>query len=144
MGTQFDLITPVVIVGILMVLVVGMQQFMLETSAETRLINRDQAEIGIGLQLVQEELRGLTDIETLTDSTIVYATATTDTVAIRRMNGELQIIRNSSDTLKFDIGLTGIDFTLLSDSGAAPFFLRMRLTADGAAVQRDYYLRNLN
>lgn len=144
MGTQFDLITPIVIVGILMLLVLGMQQFMMETSAETRLINRDQADISIGVQLVQEEIRGLTSIETITDSTLVYATAASDTIAIRRMNGELQIIRNSTDTLSYDIGLTDIQFTLLSDSGVAPFFLRMRLDTDVAAVQRDFFLRNVN
>lgn len=144
MGTQFDLITPVVIVGILMLLVLGMQQFMMETSAETMGINRDQAEIGIGVQLIQEELRGLTTIEAITDSTLVYATATSDTIAIRRMNGELQIIRNSTDTLRYDIGLTDIQFTLLSDAGVAPFFLRMRLDTDVAAVQREFFLRNVN
>jgi hypothetical protein len=144
MGTQFDLITPVVIVGILMVLVVGMQQFMMETSAETMGINRDQAEIGIGVQLIQEELRGLTSIEAITDSTLVYATAASDTISIRRMNGELQIIRNSTDTLRYDIGLTDLGFTLISDAGAPPFFLRMRLDTDVAAVQRDFFLRNVN
>lgn len=143
MGTQFDLITPVVIVGILMVLVVGMQQFMMETSAETRLINNEQAEIGIGVQLIQEELRGLTSIVAITDSTIRYATATADTVSIRGWNGDLQIIRNA-DTLSVDIGLSDIEFTLLSDAGVAPFFLRMRLDTDEAAVQREFFLRNLN
>ncbi len=142
MGSQFDLITPVVILGILMLLVVGLQQFMQTSSAETRFINRNQAEIGIAMQVMQEELKGLTSVIAINDSVFRYTTATNDTVRVFRLSARLAVLRNG-DTLFYDVGLTDIQFNLISDSGEAPFFLRLRLDAENAATQREFYLRNL-
>lgn len=148
MAVQFDLITPVVILAILMLMVVTMQSFMQESSAETRIINQNQAEIGIAMQILQEEIKGLTEVSAVTDTTFRYVTAALDTVLFYRQGENLAIRRrspgNPADTLFYDVGLTAIQFSIQSNAGLAPFFLRLRLDADNSATQRDFYLRNLN
>jgi hypothetical protein len=148
MAVQFDLITPVVIVGILMLMVVTMQSFMQESSAETRIITQNQAEVSIAMQILQEEIKSLTSISTVTDSTFRYVTAALDTVLFYRQGENLAIRRrspgNPADTLFVNVGLTAIQFSVQSNGGLAPFFLRLRLDSQNSATQRDFYLRNLN
>lgn len=148
MAVQFDLITPVVILGILMLMVVTMQSFMQESSAETRIINQNQAEINIAMQILQEEIKGLTEISAVTDTTFRYVTAALDTILLFRQGENLAIRRrsqgNPADTMFVNVGLTAIQISVQSDGGLAPFFLRLRLDAANSATQRDFYLRNLN
>lgn len=147
MAVQFDLITPVVVLGILLLLMLSLQQFMSETTAENRQIHLNHAETAIAMQIVDEQLRGLDQIVAITDSTLRYVTAADDSVRMWAAGTALVVRRVPSggtavaDT--FDVGLEQLRFTLRDTGGAAPFFLMVRIGTEKSVTEREFYLRNL-
>ncbi len=148
MGSQYDLVISFIVAGMLVLLVLSMQIFMVETTAETSAIHTTQARINVGMQRLHEEVRGFDRLIQLNDSVLVFGTAAGDSVRIGRTGSRLVLHRTPAigaartDTL--ELGLTDTDFRITDTAGAAPYFLRIRLDAQGTAIQRDIYLRNLD
>ena len=63
MGVQIDLIVPPIILGLLIILIFNVNAFILETSVDNRLTNDMQTFADVTVDIVQEELRGLTEFD---------------------------------------------------------------------------------
>lgn len=116
MGIQFDLIIPPVIVGFIILALFSINTFMMETSVENRLSHEMQTFADNTVILLQDELRTLDSIESLTDSTISFATTKKDTIKIYRQGRNLNITRTdaataTTDTEEYPARLQSLKFT---------------------------------
>lgn len=98
MGVQFDLIIPPVIVGFIILTLFSIHSFMMETSVDNRLSAEMQSFADNTTILLQNELRTLESITSLTDSTIRFVTTRKDTVHIYRQGRKLIITRTAAAT----------------------------------------------
>jgi len=168
MGVQLDIILPPIIVGILIILIFRINAFMMESSADARLINDVQNKADTAINIIQEELRGLNSegisISTDTlqfsrDAELNGNLVSQDFMFVRDdSNGQLKIFFNDlatgePDSLVYGLNLRSIDFFALS-----PQLLRVRVESESnpehhvrfrndqqtvrAVSERDFLLRH--
>ncbi|HET6528452.1 MAG TPA: hypothetical protein VFG39_06845 [Balneolaceae bacterium] len=99
MGIRFDLIISSTIAGVIILMLFRVNTFMMETSVDNRLIHEMQNFADATALLIQNELRSLESIESLTDSTIRFATTEQDTIEIFKQGRDLIILRKDVATL---------------------------------------------
>ena len=82
MGVQIDLIVPPIIVGLLIILIFNVNSFILETSVDNRLTNDMQTFADVSVDVVQEEIRGLRELNYggISDSKFTFVNIQQDTV----------------------------------------------------------------
>jgi hypothetical protein len=162
MNVQLDLILPPIIVGMLILMIMGVNQMMMESQIGNRLNIDMQNFANSTMVMLQENLRDVQDVVAISDSTLTYTSATSDTVRIERENRDLLMIRRpvsgATDTLRFNSNLADIRFTLFLLAMDGPTMLRVRIETESAAnmqistatntyrafAERDFYLRNLD
>lgn len=98
MGIQFDLIIPPIIVGFIILILFRMNSFMMSTSIDNRLSSEMQNFADATVILLQNELRTLRSIESMTDSTIRFSTTELDTIEIYKEGRNLNIATKSAAT----------------------------------------------
>lgn len=162
MGIQFDLIIPPVIAGFIILTLFSINKFMLDTSVDTRLTNEMQNFANISVEIIQNELRSLKSIETLTDSTIRFSTTEEDTVEIYREGRSLNVDQLTgdgtvTDTEEHPARLKSLTFTPKEMMGSVPKLLHFRIVTEStpeqqvgedpesirAYAEKQIYLRNI-
>jgi hypothetical protein len=161
MNVQLDLILPPIVLGILLVLILSLNRMMMESQTGNRLNHEMQLFANTALLVLQEELRDLDEVVTITDSTLVYLTPARDTVRIRRDLRDLVFIHTAgvaSDTTRINARLANLNFNQFLLHGTGPMMLRVRVETESsvdqeiggtlaryrAFAERDFYLRNLD
>lgn len=146
MGVQIDLIVPPIIVGLLIIIIFRLNAFIMETSTDNRLNNDMQMFAEVTSRLIQEEVRGATDIKLplneSTPNTVLkfYVDSVKDTVWIQRSGKNLEIIRQSSispsipDTVIYPSSLSILEFDLERKPGdnpiKPPHYLNIRIQTE--------------
>lgn len=166
MGVQLDLIIPPVIVGLLVILIFRMNAFVLETSADNRLIGGVQTNADVAIDIIQEELRGLQGDLEISEDTLQFdkyimdaATNPHPFMIVRDDNNQQlkvhfqDVVTSVPDSIVYDFNLSSLDFTI-----TGPDILRVRVEAESrpdqhvrfrndvetvrAVTERDIFLRN--
>lgn len=162
MSAYLDLLIPPIIVGILILTILSLNTRMMESQIDARLTNEMQQYANAALSAIQEELREVDTIVSVTDTTFSYLTAARDTVRIFRLNRNLMLrARNAAggaaDTTVYPARLTDLRFNTVLLGPGGPTLLRVRVESESigaeqlsnspsrqrAFAQRDFYLRNI-
>jgi hypothetical protein len=163
MSTFLDLLIPPIIVGILILTILSLNNRMMESQIDTRLTNEMQQYANAALSAIQEELREVETIVSLTDTTFRFLNASRDTVSISRQGRDMLLrIRPSfggiADTTVFPARLTNLQFNTILVGPSGTTLLRVRVESESigteqlagtpsrqrAFAQRDFYLRNID
>ena len=170
MGVQIDLIVPPIIVGLLIILIFNVNSFILETSVDNRLTNDMQTFADVSVDVVQEEIRGLRELNYggISDSTFTFVNIQQDTVSIWADRGALKFRKHGlttspADTAIYPGYLKSINFNLEPENVVNPNFLRVKITTESrpehharvsskndentvvrAFSEKQIYLRNLD
>lgn len=167
MGIRLDLIISFIIVGILTITIVVLNSSMLQSSVDTLLYNNVQTFADISTEVLQEELKLATQIlqpanPALPDSVLRFVTTSDDTLKVERDGQNLQVIRQnfSSDTIRYDLYLSAIQFDLQPDTVSVPYYLYVHFRTESPKKQNSsfqegietakgfselrYYLRNVH
>jgi hypothetical protein len=163
MSTYLDLLIPPIIVGILILTILSLNTRMMESQIDTRLTNEMQQYANAAMSAIQEELREVDTVISLTDSTFSYLNATLDTVRIFRQGRDLMLRSRSSaggaaDTTMFPARLTSLRFNTVPLGPSGPTLLRVLVESESigseqmsgspyrqrAFAQRDFFLRNID
>ncbi|MDG5767687.1 hypothetical protein QA596_09440 [Balneolales bacterium ANBcel1] len=144
---QADLIIPPILVGLLVLLILRINVFILETSVESRLHTELQSRSSVALELIQEQVRDLDSFLAEPDTLLQFRTASGDHVAIERAERNLQIIRHpfnpitnshgAPDTTSHPMSLSDLRFLAQPDTidfNFAPF-LRISLETESRPDQ---------
>lgn len=168
MGIQLDVVFSVIIVGMLTMMIFGVNSFVLQNSVDTRLYNDMQMFADVSTDVFQEEL--MTAVEILqpvnasTPSNVLkFVDINGDIVEVQRDGRAIELVRSSAptDTIRYDLFLSGIEFDLEPDTVATmPYYLRVTFQTESdpgqhvsfqndietanAFSQRRYYLRNVH
>lgn len=167
MGFRLDLVISAIIVGIITLLILGLNSTMLQNSVDALLYNNMQTFADVSTEVLQEELKSAAVIlrpsdPAVPDSILRFITTDEDTLKVERVGRNLQVIRRNitSDTLKYDLLLSDIQFDLQPDDVAVPYYLYVQVQTESrksqhASFQKDvetakgfsemrYYLRNVH
>ena len=166
MGFRLDLVISAIIVGILIILIFGLNSSMLQNSVDTMLYNNMQTFADVSTEVLQEEIKMASNILQPTnpaspDSVLRFVTTNGDTLKVERSGRNIQIIKQNitSDTLSYDLHLSSLQFDLQPDTVAVPYYLFVKIQTESqksqhASFQKDvqtakafsevrYYLRNV-
>lgn len=163
MSTYLDLLIPPVIVGILILTILSLNTRMMESQIDARLTNEMQQYANAALSAIQEEVREVENVISVTDTTFSFITATRDTVRIFR-NGRDMMIRSrnaaggAADTVVYPARLTSLRFNTVLLGPSGPTLLRVSAESESigaeqltnspsrqrAFAQRDFFLRNID
>ncbi|MBP3191914.1 hypothetical protein [Natronogracilivirga saccharolytica] len=121
MAFQPDLVVPPIIIAMLILMVLGINSLILESSVDNRLANDMQTRAALAVDLVQEEVRGLEQLLEEPDSTLRFFTFTGDSVVISQRDKNLKIIRKDRisevpDTVYYDLDLKKVRFASYPDT----------------------------
>lgn len=140
MGIQLDFVIPPIIVGLLVILLLRINSFMMETSVDNRVTNDMQTLADVTTKVLQEELRTADFIinpsnPAIPDSVLKFVSLSSDTVLIKKSGLALQIIHidpvsSSSDTISYPSNLSSISFDLEPDTVATPYFLNIKVETE--------------
>lgn len=167
MGIRLDLVFSFIIVGILTMLIFGVNSFVLQNSVDTRLYNDMQMFADVSTDVFQEELKSAVEIlqpvNSSTPSNVLrFINLEGEEVEIQRDGRVIELVRSSApnDTIRYDLYLSGIQFDLEPDTIAVPHYLRVTFRTESdpaqhvssrnevqtsnAFSQRSYYLRNVH
>lgn len=163
MNIQMDLVLPPIIVGTLILLILGLNRLMMESGSDARLSKDMQQFANTALLVLQEELRDLDTIVSITDSTLTYRAVNTDTIRIFQDDREMILLRSNApaslqDTTRYAVRLANLRFVLTQLDITGPFMLNVTVTSESlpqeaaginppryrAFATRDFYLRNLD
>lgn len=167
MGIRLDIVFSAIIVGIITLLIFGVNAFVLQNSVDTRLYNDMQNFADVSIDVFHEELK--TAVEVLQPANassptnfLRFVSLNGDTVEVQRDGRAVEMVRSSAsaDTIRYDLFLSGIEFDLEPDTIAVPHYLRVtfRTQSDpnqhvsfqnniqtaNAFSERRYYLRNVH
>lgn len=167
MGVRLDVVISFIIVGILTLLIFGVNRFVLENSTDTRLFNDMQMFADVSTDVFQEELK--TAVTILQPSSagspsnvLRFVNLEGEEVEIQRDGTVVEMVKSSapSDTIRYDLFLSGIEFDLDPDTLATPFYLTVTFQTESdpaqhvsfndevetakAFAKRRYYLRNIH
>ena len=168
MGVQIDLIVPPVIVGLLIILIFRMNSFMMESSADTRLINDVQSQADVAMDVIQEEIRGInSNAVTFSQDTMRYSKFSEESGTITSRdfmlvrdseNGQLKLHFQNLATANPDTLVYGINLSSLEFSSPQSHILRVRVETESdpaqhvrfrndtqtvrAVSERDFFLRH--
>lgn len=158
MSTLLDIVSAVVIAGIIFLLIMNIQATMLESNVENRMMQDLQGMADVTISFIQEEIKRLTEFEEITDSTIRFKNTNNDVITFERVDNALRSYRifpdDSTPVERFDnVYLRMLRFETVSLPGAPHALLRIRVlceienTVDQSATiiayaQRDVFLRN--
>ncbi len=162
MSTYVDLLVPPVIVGILILAILSLNNRMIESQVDSRLTNEMQQYANAALSAIQEELREVETVISITDTTFSYLNANRDTLRFFRQDRDMLLRFRSAaggvaDTTFFPARLTDLRFNTVSLGPSGPTLLRVRVESESVAAeqvsgspyrqrafaQRDFYLRNI-
>lgn len=163
MNIQMDLILPPIVIGMLILLILTLNNTMMESQNSNRLAHEMQSFANNTIQLLQEELREIQTVVVAADTLLRYVTFTNDTVSVFRTNRNLTFQRRvpaGTVTLtQVPARLTDIRFTMFTLGGVdGPPFLRVRVETASveneevsgtpgslrAFAEKDFYLRNID
>jgi len=163
MSAYLDLLIPPIIVGILILTILSLNNRMMESQIDARLTNEMQQYANAALSALQEELREVETIVSLTDTTFSFLNASRDTVRIFRQGRDMLLRTRPSaggvaDTTLFPARLTNLQFSTILVGPSGPTLLRVRVESESigteqlagspsrqrAFAQRDFYLRNID
>ncbi len=135
---------------------------MMESQIDARLTNEMQQYANAALSAIQEELREVDTVVSLTDSTFSFLNASRDTVRIFRQGRDMKLrvrpsVGGAADTTSFPARLTDLRFNTVLLGPSGPTLLRVRVESESigaeqlsgsparqrAFAQRDFYLRNI-
>lgn len=167
MGLRLDLVFSFIIVGILTLLIFGVNAFVLQNSTDTRIYSDMQMFADVSTDVFQEELKTAVEILQPSNSStptnvLRFVNLDGEEVLIQRDGRVIELVRSSapSDTIRYDLYLSGIEFDLEPDTVATPYYLRVTFQTESEAnqhasfqnevqtanafSQRRYYLRNVH
>lgn len=167
MGVKLDLVFSFIIVGILTILIFGVNRFVLENSVDTRLYNDMQMFADVSTDVFQEELKSAVSILQPTSpaspsNVLRFINLNGEEVEIQRNGTVVEMVKSStpSDTIRYDLFLTDIEFDLEPDTLAMPYYLTVTFQTESdpnqhvsfqndietakAFSKRKYYLRNVH
>ena len=140
MGVQIDLIVPPIIVGLLIIAVIRLNAFIMETSIDNRLTNDMQMFADVATRLIQEEVKLAEDIikpinPDTPDSILTFLSTAGDSVFVQRSGVSLQIIKISgivSDTLLYPLNLSSLEFDLVRKPAGepTPYYLNFKIETE--------------
>lgn len=165
MGVQLDILIPPIILGLLITMILSINFFILETSVDNRLTNEVQMQSVVTLEVIEEEMRGLSSFAAEPNEALLFFTFTGDSVSIDRDNRRLRIIRKNmatqqTDTTIYGLNLSDLQFSAQPDTIAFTFatFLRVNVethsrpdqharfrdneTPVRAFAEKEFFLRN--
>lgn len=121
MAFQPDLVVPPVVIAFLILMILGVNSLIMESSIDHRLTNDMQTRASLAVDLVQEEVRGLERLLQEPDSTLRFFTFTGDSVVISQRDKNLKIIRKErlsgiADTVYYHLDLRDIRFAAYPDT----------------------------
>lgn len=167
MNVSLDLVTSVLILGILVTIVFSTNMILMDGSVENRVTQQQQILANNGIQIIEEEVKYLIAIEFAEDSTLRFieqASPISDSVLVEiTKNGtDLNVTRSpfyssSQTTQNYRLKLERIAFDeIVHGTGSAPFLRVEMLTVSSTdeqidedarfygAASRDIYLKNLH
>lgn len=162
MNVQLDLILPPIIIGMLMLMIVGINQMMMESQTGNRLNYEMQNYANSTLLMLQEEFRDVADVVAISDSSLTYLNNDADTIRVFRSDRELLLLRTpvggAVDTTRVRAFVADIRFTLFLLAVDGPTMLRVRIETESspdmelgtatmrnrAFAERDFFMRNLD
>ena len=118
---NLDIVLPSIIVGIIVTMILGFQMLIMESSVESRLQTEVQANSSQALEIIREEMRGVHEILSPPDNSLVFSTFTGDSVMVSRSGRNLVIQRYSVNTqtttsVEHPLNLTDLQFSTQPDS----------------------------
>lgn len=129
-----DIVLPSIIVGLIVTMVLGFQMLIVESSVDNRLQSEMQSNSALALELIREEIRGLDEILSEPDNTLVFRTFAGDSVSISRSGRNLVINRHfahsqATDNISHPLNLSVLEFSVQPDSMPYEFanFIRVFL-----------------
>ncbi len=162
MSAYLDLLIPPIIVGILILTILTLNNRMMESQIDSRLTNEMQQYANAALSAIQEELREVETVVSITDTTFSFLNANRDTLRFFRQDRDMLLRFRSSaggsaDTTVYPARLTDLRFNTISLGPSGPTLLRVRVESESIAAeqvsvnpsrqrafaQRDFYLRNI-
>lgn len=167
MGVRLDLVFSAIIVGMLTLMIFGVNKFVLENSVDTRLYNDMQMFADVSTDVIQEEVKSAVNIlqpsAPGTPSNVLrFINLEGEEIEIKRVGTVIEIVKSSapSDPVRYDLYLSGIEFDLEPDTVAMPYYLNVTFETGSdpdqhvqfqsnvetakAFSERRYYLRNVH
>ncbi|MDZ7718733.1 MAG: hypothetical protein U5K72_07960 [Balneolaceae bacterium] len=167
MGIRLDLVFSFIIVGMLTLMIFGVNSFILQNSVDNRLYNDMQMFADVSTDVFQEELKRAVDViqpanASMPSNILRFVDLNGDTVTVQRDGRVVELVRSSAslDTVRYDLYLSGLEFDLEPDTVAVPHYLRVTFRTESdpsqhvsfqnntetanAFSQRRYYLRNVH
>ncbi len=158
-----DLILPPIIVGMLLLMIVSLTGRMSESQIDARLNGEMQQFANVALSALQEELRHVDEIESISESELRYQTIDGDLVSITHQGRDLLVSRkrpnvNIPEVMRLPARLTAVRFQMIQLQANGPNLLRVYVESESVAnekqtnspsrqrsyAQRDFFLRNIN
>lgn len=158
-----DLLIPPVILAMLIGMIFSTNVLVMESSVENRVTFDLQSRANNTLLIVQEEVRGLRELLTVTDDTLQYISFERDTVTITKQNRNMVLTRRSTDGTSpaeelYPISLGQLTFSLPGLSTGSSRILKVKVVTESlpeqeavrrnfrykAVAEREIYLRNLD
>ena len=134
----------------------------MESQLDARLTNEMQQFANAALSAIQEEIREVELVTSITDSTFSYLNASRDSVKIFRTDRDLLVRTRSSaggvaDTVFYPARLTNLRFNTVLLGPSGPTLLRVLVESESIGTEqilsspsrqrafatRDFYLRNI-
>lgn len=163
MGATMDLLIPPVILAMLIGMIFSTNVLVMESSVENRVTFDLQSRANNTLLIVQEEVRGLRELLTVTDDTLRYISFERDTVTITKQDRTMVLSRKSPDGTPaeeelYPISLGELTFGQPGLGTGNSSILQVKVVTESlpeqeavrrnfrykAVAEREIYLRNLD
>ena len=162
MAILTDIVLPSIVVSIIISLIFGVNVLMLESSVETRVTQELQGFADLTTLVIQEEVRDVHEIVSLSQNLFAFKTANSDTVLIYGQGRDLVIERRSGteqpNIKSHNVRLSELNFSTAMVIGSIPVRIRVDVFTESTPEEEvgnkthrikaysstELYLRNLN
>ena len=163
MSSYLELLLPPIVVGVLILMIVSLNHRMMESQVDARLTSEMQQYANAALSAIQEEVRSVQVLGTVSETEISFVSTANESVRIYRNGRDLLVMKQplpqgAAKTTAYPARLSDIRFGIVEVDSSGPTLLRVYVESESttgekvasspfrqrAYAQRDFYLRNID